>query len=84
MFEGTVISINITPIREGPLQSVNEVRAVPGRGLEAIVILIIPSRIREKSLPWSRPKRSKLSVRNLRLTSISAELAAMSLPAACL
>jgi MOSC domain-containing protein YiiM len=34
MFEGTVISINITPVREGPLQSVNEVRAVPGRGLE--------------------------------------------------
>ena len=34
MFEGTVISINITPVVEGPIQSVNEVRAVPGRGLE--------------------------------------------------
>jgi len=34
MFEGTVISINITPVVEGPIQTVNEVRAVPGRGLE--------------------------------------------------
>ena len=34
MFEGTVISINITPIVEGPMQTVDEVRAVPGRGLE--------------------------------------------------
>ena len=34
MFEGTVISINITPVVEGPMQSVNEVRAIPGRGLE--------------------------------------------------
>jgi MOSC domain-containing protein YiiM len=34
MFEGNVISINITPIAEGPMQSVEEVRAVPGRGLE--------------------------------------------------
>jgi len=34
MFEGTVISINIAAKAEGPMQSVNEVRAVPGRGLE--------------------------------------------------
>lgn len=34
MFEGTVISINITPKAEGPMQSVDEVRAVPGQGLE--------------------------------------------------
>ena len=34
MFEGTVVSINITPVAEGPLQSVEEVRAIPGRGLE--------------------------------------------------
>jgi MOSC domain-containing protein YiiM len=34
MFEGTVISINITPVAEAALESVTEVRAVPGRGLE--------------------------------------------------
>lgn len=34
MFEGKVISINITPTAEAPTQSVHEVRAVPGRGLE--------------------------------------------------
>jgi MOSC domain-containing protein YiiM len=34
MFEGTVISINITPMAEGPMQTVDEVRAIPGRGLE--------------------------------------------------
>jgi MOSC domain-containing protein YiiM len=34
MFEGEVISINITPVAESPMESVNEVRAVPGRGLE--------------------------------------------------
>jgi len=34
MFEGTVISINITPVAEAPMQSVDEVRAIPGRGLE--------------------------------------------------
>ncbi len=34
MFEGTVISINIAAKAEGAMQSVNEVRAVPGRGLE--------------------------------------------------
>ena len=34
MFEGKVISITITPVAESPLQSVDEVRAVPGRGLE--------------------------------------------------
>lgn len=34
MFEGTVISINITPQAEAPMQSVEEVRAIPGRGLE--------------------------------------------------
>ncbi len=34
MFEGTVISINITPKAEGPMQAVNEIRAIPGRGLE--------------------------------------------------
>ena len=34
MFEGKVISINITPLAEGPMQSTDEVRAVPGRGLE--------------------------------------------------
>src|ERR1041384_6597709 len=34
MFEGTVVSINITPMPEGPMQTVDEVRAIPGRGLE--------------------------------------------------
>jgi MOSC domain-containing protein YiiM len=34
MFEGTVVSINIAPDAEAPMQSVSEARAVPGRGLE--------------------------------------------------
>ena len=34
MFEGKVVSINITSISEGPMNSVDEVRAIPGRGLE--------------------------------------------------
>jgi MOSC domain-containing protein YiiM len=34
MFEGTVISINIAAEAEAPMQSVSEVRAVPGKGLE--------------------------------------------------
>ncbi len=34
MFEGTVVSINIAPSAEAPMQSVEEVRAIPGRGLE--------------------------------------------------
>ena len=34
MFEGKVISINIADAAEAPMQSVNEARAVPGRGLE--------------------------------------------------
>lgn len=34
MFEGKVISINITPEAEAPMKSVDEVRAIPGRGLE--------------------------------------------------
>ncbi len=34
MFEGKVISINITPQAEAPMKSVDEVRAIPGRGLE--------------------------------------------------
>ncbi len=34
MFEGTVVSINIAPSAEAPMESVEEVRAVPGQGLE--------------------------------------------------
>jgi len=34
MFEGKVVLINITPVAEGPMQSVTQVRAIPGRGLE--------------------------------------------------
>src|SRR6266849_906541 len=34
MLEGTIISINIAPKAEAPLQSVDEVRAIPRRGLE--------------------------------------------------
>jgi MOSC domain-containing protein YiiM len=34
MFEGTVISINIASEAEAPMQSVPEVRALPGKGLE--------------------------------------------------
>lgn len=34
MFEGKVISINITAVAEGPMQALNEIRAIPGRGLE--------------------------------------------------
>ena len=34
MFEGKVVSINITPTAAAPMQSVEEVHAIPGRGLE--------------------------------------------------
>ena len=34
MFEGTVVSINIAPMAEAPMQTVDAVRAIPGRGLE--------------------------------------------------
>jgi len=34
MFEGRVISINIAASAEAPMQSVDEARAVPGKGLE--------------------------------------------------
>ena len=34
MFEGTVVSINIAATAEAPMQSLNEVHAVPGKGLE--------------------------------------------------
>jgi len=34
MFEGTVVSINIAPQAEAPMQSVAEAHAIPGRGLE--------------------------------------------------
>jgi len=34
MFEGTVVSINIAPRAEAPMESVNEARAIPGKGLE--------------------------------------------------
>src|SRR5882762_5752844 len=34
MFQGTVVSINIAPEAEAPMQSVSQARAVPGRGLE--------------------------------------------------
>lgn len=34
MFEGKVISISITAVAEDPMQFVDEVRAIPGRGLE--------------------------------------------------
>lgn len=34
MFEGKVISINIASSAEAPMQTVDEVRAVPGKGLE--------------------------------------------------
>src|SRR5437660_8020888 len=34
MFEGTVVSINIAPEAEATMQSVNEARPIPGRGLE--------------------------------------------------
>ena len=34
MFEGTVISINLARSAEAPMESVDEVRAIPGKGLE--------------------------------------------------
>jgi len=34
MFEGTVISINVARSAEAPMESVEEIRAVPGKGLE--------------------------------------------------
>jgi MOSC domain-containing protein YiiM len=34
MFEGTVVSINIAPSAEAPMVSVDEVNAVPGKGLQ--------------------------------------------------
>lgn len=34
MTEGRVLSIQIAPVREGPMQRLKEVRAVAGRGLE--------------------------------------------------
>jgi hypothetical protein len=35
MWEGTVVSIHIAPEASAPMQSIKEVRAFPGRGLEA-------------------------------------------------
>ncbi len=35
MFEGTIISINIAPAAEAPMESVGEARAVPGKGLQS-------------------------------------------------
>jgi hypothetical protein len=35
MWEGTVVSIHIAPESSAPMQSIKEVRAFPGRGLEA-------------------------------------------------
>ena len=34
MFAGTVVSINVASSAEAPMKSVNEARAVPGKGLE--------------------------------------------------
>ena len=34
MFEGTVVSINIAPSAEAPMQSVEGAHAIPGQGLE--------------------------------------------------
>ena len=34
MFEGTIISINVARSAEAPMESVDEVRAIPGQGLE--------------------------------------------------
>jgi MOSC domain-containing protein YiiM len=34
MFDGKVIAIHIAPAAEAPMESVSEVRAVPGQGLE--------------------------------------------------
>ena len=34
MFEGTVVSINVARSAEAPMESVAEVRAIPGKGLE--------------------------------------------------
>jgi MOSC domain-containing protein YiiM len=34
MFEGTVISINVASSAEAPMKSVEEARAIPGKGLE--------------------------------------------------
>ncbi len=34
MFEGTIIAVNISPVAEAPMKSVEEARAVPGKGLE--------------------------------------------------
>jgi len=34
MFEGTILAINIASSAEAPMRSVDEVRAVPGKGLE--------------------------------------------------
>jgi len=35
VFEGTIISINIAPAAEAPMESVGEARAVPGKGLQS-------------------------------------------------
>src|SRR6266511_2303011 len=34
MFEGRVVSLHVAPEASAPMQTVSEVRAVPGRGLE--------------------------------------------------
>jgi MOSC domain-containing protein YiiM len=34
MFSGTVVAIHIAPVAEAPMESLAEVRAIPGRGLE--------------------------------------------------
>jgi MOSC domain-containing protein YiiM len=34
MWKGKIVSINISPIKRQPMQSINKVHAVPGKGLE--------------------------------------------------
>lgn len=60
MFEGTVVSINIAETAEAPMQQVEEVRAVPGLGLEG-------DRYYKKTGSFSKPQPDR------ELTLIEAE-----------
>ena len=50
MFEGKVISINIAPVAEQAMESVDEVRAIPGRGLEGDRYFDHPDKLPKREL----------------------------------
>ena len=48
MFQGSVVSLHIAPARSAPMQTVGEVRAVPGRGLVGDRFLLPPGAAERK------------------------------------